>query len=97
MRCKPGPPHQRAKRVLHIAVQQPGAGSGNEQGGGARGHRSVRAAQILPDCGGGRRVQGKRTRLVEFALVDGDQFLLGVEVVPIEGDGFPDPHPGDSQ
>ena len=97
VRHEPGPPHQRAKRLLHIAAQQPGAGGGNEQGGGVPGHRPVRASQILPDCGGGSGVQRKRTRLVEFALADGDQVLLGVEVAPIEGDGFADPHPGNDQ
>ena len=61
VRCQPGPPCQRAERLLDIAAQQPGADAENEQGLGVRSRQPVRASQIPPDCGrGGARTVHSR-------------------------------------
>ena len=98
VRREAGTPDQRVKRVLHIAVQQPGARGGNEQRGSMLpGRRAVRSLEVLPDCSGGARVQGELAGFSELAMADGDQPLPGVEIVSIQRDGFADPHPGRDQ
>ena len=62
VRPKTHAPHQGEKRVLHVALQQPGAGGGHEQRGGVTGRRSVRAVEILLDRGGGSGMQRKGVR-----------------------------------
>ena len=97
VRPKSHAPHQGEKRLLHVALQQPGAGGGHEQRGGVAGRRSVRAVEILLDRGGGSGMQRKGAGFPELALTNGDQPLLGVEVAQIERDGFADPHSGHDQ
>ena len=74
--------HQRAERLVYVAIQQPVAGGGHEQGGSVPGRRPVRPAEVLLECGGGRGVQWQCAGFPELALANGDQALLGIEVAP---------------
>ena len=94
---KAGALDQGAERLLYIANQQPRARGGNEERRGVPRRRPVGAVQILLDRRAGSGVQRKCTGLVEFAVADGDQPPLGVEVALVERDGFADPHPGHDQ
>jgi hypothetical protein len=98
VRREAGTPCQRLKRVLYIAIQQPGARAGYEQRSSLLwGSWPVRSLEVLRDRIGGARVQGELARFPELATADGDQVLPGVEVVSVQRNCFADPHPGHDQ
>ena len=72
VRLKSHTPHQGEKRMLDVALQQPGAGGGHEQRGGVPGRRSVCVVEILLDRGGGGGMQRKGAGFPELALTNGD-------------------------
>jgi hypothetical protein len=97
-RCEAGATDQSVEGVLDVGVKQPGARRGEEQRRRASPpRRSIRSVQIVVESVHAARMQRQLAGFAELSVADGEQAADRIEVIAVEANRFPNPHPGHRQ
>ena len=95
---QPGGADELAPGGVDVAVEQPGAGRGDEHRRvTGTGVQPVAQPQVAAERGGGGGMQRHQPGFAELGAADGQHAGAGVEVGAVQADRLTDPHAGDRE